>query len=118
MPLLFTYGALQQEDVQMSTFGRLLQGHKDALPGFELSLVRIEDPRIVARSGRTHHFNVTVTDMADSHVNGTVLEITDAELAAADRFEQVVGYERLAVILASGRKAWVYVDARSAPGSP
>ncbi len=35
MPLLFSYGTLQQEDVQLSTFGRLLQGQRDELLGFE-----------------------------------------------------------------------------------
>ncbi|MGH9961724.1 MAG: gamma-glutamylcyclotransferase, partial [Pyrinomonadaceae bacterium] len=39
MPLLFSYGTLQQESVQLSTFGRLLQGQGDALLGFEQSLV-------------------------------------------------------------------------------
>jgi hypothetical protein len=37
MPLLFSYGTLQQEDVQWSTFGRLLEGQRDELPGFERS---------------------------------------------------------------------------------
>jgi hypothetical protein len=37
MPLLFSYGTLQQEDVQWSTFGRLLEGEPDELPGFALS---------------------------------------------------------------------------------
>jgi hypothetical protein len=41
MPLLFSYGTLQQEDVQLSTFGRLLHGQRDELPGFEQSFVRI-----------------------------------------------------------------------------
>ena len=58
MPLLFSYGTLQQENVQLSTFGRLLQG-RDELPGFEQSLVRIEDPQVAAKSGKTHHANVT-----------------------------------------------------------
>jgi hypothetical protein len=29
MPLLFSYGTLQQENVQLATFGRLLYGQKD-----------------------------------------------------------------------------------------
>ena len=53
MPLVFSYGTLQQEDVQRSTFGRLLQGQRDDLLGFEPSLVRIEDPQVVATSGKT-----------------------------------------------------------------
>ena len=53
MPLVFSYGTLQRENAPMSTFGRLLQGHRDELPGFEPSLVRIEDLEVVATSGET-----------------------------------------------------------------
>ena len=115
MPLLFSYGTLQQENVQRSTFGRLLQGQGDELPGFEQSLVRIEDPQVVAASGKTHYSNVTFNGRNDSRVSGTVFEITDAELAAADQYEQLAAYKRVAAMLASGKQAWVYVDARSAP---
>ena len=45
MPLLFSYGTLQQENVQLSTFGRLLQGQRDELLEFERSLVRIAASR-------------------------------------------------------------------------
>jgi len=117
MPLLFSYGTLQQADVQLATFGKLLQGRSDELPGFEPSLVRIEDPQVVAASGKTHHANVTYNGRNDSRVNGTVFEITDAELAAADQYEQLAAYTRVGVMLASGKQAWVYVDARSAPGA-
>lgn len=114
MPVLFSYGTLHQEDVQLSTFGRLLQGRKDELPAFEPSLVKIEDPRVAASSGRTHHDNVTFNGRSDSRVSGTAFEISDAELVAADRYEALAAYERTAVVLASGQQAWVYVDARSA----
>ena len=117
MPLLFSYGTLQQENVQLSTFGRLLQGQRDELPGFEQSLVQIGGPQVVATSGKTHHANVTFNGRNDSRVSGTVFEITDAELAAADRYEQSAAYQRIAAVLASGKQAWVYVDARSAPGA-
>jgi hypothetical protein len=40
MPLLFSYGTLQEQAVQQSTFGRLLKGQEDELPGFELSRAR------------------------------------------------------------------------------
>jgi gamma-glutamylcyclotransferase (GGCT)/AIG2-like uncharacterized protein YtfP len=117
MPLLFSYGTLQQENVQLSTFGRLLPGQRDDLLGFAQSLVRIEDPQVVATSGKTHHANVTFNGRNDSRVSGTVFEITDAELVAADHYEQLALYKRVAAMLASGRQAWVYVDARSAPGA-
>ncbi len=45
MPLLFSYGTLQQENVQRSTFGRVIQGQRDELVGFEQSSIRIEDPQ-------------------------------------------------------------------------
>ena len=111
MPHLFSYGTLQQDDVQLATFGRRLRGERDALVGFELAEVPIDDPEIVATIGRTHHANVVVTGRAGSRVNGTVFEITDAELAAADRYEASADYVRILAKLASGCDAWVYVSA-------
>ena len=87
MPLLFSYGTLQQDNVQLSTFGRLLNGHPDQLVGFEQSLLVIDDPQVVATSGKTHHVIVKHNGRDDSRVNGTVFEITDADLANADRYE-------------------------------
>ena len=40
MPKLFSYGTLQQEDVQLATFGRRLTGVSDALVGYR-ELVQI-----------------------------------------------------------------------------
>jgi gamma-glutamylcyclotransferase (GGCT)/AIG2-like uncharacterized protein YtfP len=91
MPLLFSYGSLQQEDVQLSTIGRRLDGQRDELPRFEKNA------------------NVTLSGDPDSRVSGTVFEITDDELARIDRYEAPVSYRRVAVTLASGRQAWVYL---------
>jgi Gamma-glutamyl cyclotransferase, AIG2-like len=115
MPLIFSYGTLQQKEVQLSTFGRPLRGEKDELPGFERSRVPIEDPELAARTGRTHHANVTFNGRSDSRVSGTAFEVTDAEMDAADRYERLASYERIAATLASGKQAWVYVDTRSVP---
>jgi len=112
MPLLFSYGTLQEDTVQLSTFGRLLNGERDELPGFEPSLARILDPSAAAAAGRTHHANVTFKG-DDSRVIGMVFEVTDAELAAADTYERAAGYRRIAAVLASGKQAWVYVAARA-----
>jgi len=75
MPLVFAYGTLQDEKVQIATFGRLLRGHPDELVGFELSSVRIEDPKVAAASGKTHHANVTFNGREDQRVSGMVFEI-------------------------------------------
>ena len=114
MPHLFSYGTLQQPDVQRATFGRLLGGQSDVLPGYSQDRVAIDDPKVVETSGKTHHPIVKFSGDVDDRVAGTVFEISDAELAQADAYE-VAAYRRVAVTLASGLAAWVYVDARFAP---
>ena len=113
MPLLFSYGTLQQEAVQLATFGRLLTGHRDELVGFEESLLKIEDPAFVAASGKAHHAIVKFNGSRDSRVPGMAFEVTESELARADAYEPA-GYKRVLATLASGKQAWVYADARAA----
>ena len=109
MARLFSYGSLQQEEVQLSTFGRKLTGEKDLLIGYEPSLVRIVDPEVAKRLNKLHHDNVSATGDDWSNVQGTVFEVSDDELAKSDAFEQQFGYKRVNVALASGSDAWVYV---------
>jgi gamma-glutamylcyclotransferase (GGCT)/AIG2-like uncharacterized protein YtfP len=108
MPLLFSYGTLQQQSVQQSTFGRLLTGRSDALVGYNQSLLRIEDAEVLAASGLSHHPIVRFSGDASDRVEGTVFEVSDAELAQADAYE-VSDYQRVLAPLASGAQAWVYV---------
>ena len=108
--LLFSYGTLQLDEVQLSNFGRLLKGSPDALPGFRQSMVRITDPEVIRTSGADHHPIVQASGDPRDEVGGAVFEITAAELAAADAYE-VSDYKRIAVRLKSGRDAWVYVKA-------
>jgi hypothetical protein len=105
--LLFSYGTLQDEAVQMANFGRLLSGRPDSLPGYIVLPIEIDDPTVVALSGKSQHMIAQRTNGADE-VAGRVFEITAAELAAADRYE-VAEYTRVQVILKSGVIAWVYV---------
>jgi gamma-glutamylcyclotransferase (GGCT)/AIG2-like uncharacterized protein YtfP len=111
MPRLFSYGTLQQEDVQVATFGRKLNGEKDLLIGYEPSLVKIADPETAKRLQKLHHDNVRKTDDEWSNVQGTVFEVSDEELAKSDQFEAQFNYKRIMVPLASGNDAWVYVHA-------
>ncbi|GGA43659.1 gamma-glutamylcyclotransferase family protein [Dyella nitratireducens] len=113
MPKLFSYGTLQQENVQLATFGRRLAGHRDQLIGFVQTDIKIEDPDVIKASGKTHHPMLVSTNRPDDCVNGTVFDITETELAQADEYE-VDDYKRIAVTLVSGLQAWVYVDARLA----
>ncbi|MDP9838087.1 hypothetical protein J2T09_002847 [Neorhizobium huautlense] len=107
---LFSYGTLQYPDVQKSSFGRLLDGTDDAMPGFTKEMVEITDPDVLAKSGeRFHPIVMSSGDPADE-VAGKVFRITPAELAAADAYE-VSDYKRIEVPLKSGILAWVYVKA-------
>jgi len=108
--LLFSYGTLQQPEVQLATFGRELTGRRDAIVGFELDHVTVTDPHVVATSGSDRHPILRPTDRLDAHVDGTVFAISEAELAAADEYE-VDDYRRVPVPLQSGATAWVYVFA-------
>lgn len=100
MPLLFSYGTLQREDVQVATLGRTLSGWADELLGFE---------RVPAASSGTGHANV-VHGSRESRVAGTVFEVSDAELEASDEYERRDNYTRIEAALASGRTTWVYVS--------
>ena len=114
--LVFSYGTLQLEAVQLATFGRKLVGTADVLPGFAQSMMKIDDPDVVATSGKTHHPIVAFTGRDSDSVAGTVFRITVKELQHADEYE-VAAYRRIAVTLRSGARAWVYVDARYARSS-
>ena len=111
MPVLFSYGTLQDEGVQRSTFGRRLQGVPDELVGFERSSLRVDDAAFVAASGKSDHAIVRFTGRSDSRVSGTAFEVSEDELAKADRYEPA-GYRRISTRLASGKEAWVYADGR------
>ena len=111
MPRLFSYGTLQQEEVQLATFGRKLDGEKDLVTGYEPALLKITDAAVAARLGKTHHDNIAPTGDDWSNVQGTVFEVTEAELAMADTIEAQFDYKRVNVTLASGNDAWVYLHA-------
>ena len=108
--LLFSYGTLRQRDVQLTTFGRLLDGRPDAIVGYELDYLTITDPHVIATRGSDRHPILKPTARDDAAVEGMVLAITESELAAADDYE-VDDYRRIPVPLRSGMTAWVYVFA-------
>jgi len=108
--LLFSYGTLQDKNVQVAHFGRELRGRPDSIPGFRQTMLQITDPDVLATSGKTHHPIVEPSPNPTDEVAGTVFEITAQELAAADKYE-VSDYKRVSVKLKSGLQAWVYVRA-------
>ena len=107
---LFSYGTLQLEPVQRATFGRMLEGVADVLPGYRLGELAIRDAAVVTTSGASHHPIVIATGDGSDRVPGMVFSVTPAELAQADAYE-VDDYERVRVTLGSGLEAWVYAAA-------
>lgn len=75
-------------------------------------MLKIEDPEVVATSGKAHHLVVAYSGNPDDKVSGAMFSITPEERQHADDYE-VDAYRRDRVLLASGVSAWVYVDAAS-----
>jgi Gamma-glutamyl cyclotransferase, AIG2-like len=107
---LFSYGTLQLTNVQLETFGRILQGQKDSLQGYSLSYIKIEDAAVVEASGLTHHPILIPDGNSRDSIEGTVFLLTPEELRQADEYE-ADDYQRVRVNLVSGASAWVYVRA-------
>lgn len=111
MEKLFSYGTLQQDNVQIDTFGRLLKGEKDRLVAYQMDEIRITDPAVLKASGKEFHPILRYTGNAGDQVDGTVFEITAEELAQADSYE-VDAYKRVEAKLLSGNHAWIYAAAQ------
>jgi hypothetical protein len=94
---LFSYGKLQNKDVQIATFGRELTGREDLLPGYVRTITDVNG---------VPYFNIEPS--AIDAVSGTLFEITEKELALADRYEKDRKYGRISVTLRSGVQAWAY----------
>lgn len=107
---LFSYGTLQQKEVQIATFGRTLQGTADCLLGYSLSMLKITDPHVLATSGKELHPILIYTGKTEDSVAGMIFEITPEELLQADKYE-VADYQRIEAPFLSGTSAWVYVKA-------
>jgi gamma-glutamylcyclotransferase (GGCT)/AIG2-like uncharacterized protein YtfP len=109
---LFSYGTLQQPEVQLANYGRLLAGTADALTGYRLAPLAITDPHVIAVSGKAIHTIACRSDNQADRIEGMVFELRENELAATDASEGDA-YRRVEVMLESGRTAWTYVGAPS-----
>jgi gamma-glutamylcyclotransferase (GGCT)/AIG2-like uncharacterized protein YtfP len=107
MELLFSYGTLQQKNVQVVNFGRELDGLKDTLSKYIVSNIKITDERVIRESGKDVHLILRYTGNVGDEVTGTVFELSDNELTLADDYE-VDDYKRVPAELKSGRICWIY----------
>ena len=107
MEFLFSYGTLQQKNVQLENFGRELKGTKDYLTNYVVEEIEITDKRVIKESGKRIHPILKFTGKESDRVEGTVFEITKEDLLRVDDYE-VNEYIRIAAILKSGRRCWIY----------
>lgn len=114
MPLLFSYGTLQEPRVQRALFGRTLDGTPDALTGYVRGQVPVAEGDTL-NAALPHYENAVISGRPEDRIDGTALQVSDDDLARADDYEAPADYVRVAVTLASGRRAWVYVHGPSRP---
>lgn len=108
MPYLFSYGTLQKEEVQIETFGRILQGEKDVLKGYKLKMLEITDPEVLRKSNQKYHPILEFSGNADDEVEGVLFGVTDEEILQADEYE-VDDYKRIETVFKSGKVGFIYV---------
>lgn len=108
MNKLFSYGTLQYKKVQIETFGRELQGKRDKLIGYKISIIKINNQDVISKSEALEHPIIEYTGNKEDIVKGVLFYINNKELIKADSYE-VEEYKRIIVKLESGEKAWVYI---------
>lgn len=111
--LLFSYGTLQLEKVQLASFGRKLKGHKAVLKGYKVGQLQITDPAVLELSNQQFHPVALKTGNADDQIEGMLFEVSAAELEMADKYE-VSDYMRIQETFDSGHVGWIYIGQLSA----
>ena len=107
--LLFSYGTLQLEKVQLESFGRILKGKSSRLYNYKLGQVEINDISVLEKSQTNSHPIAIKTNQLSDFIDGIIFEITDEELIKADEYE-VDDYMRIKENFESELSAWVYVQ--------
>lgn len=106
--LLFSYGTLQLENVQIETYGRKLKEKNDTLSGYRLEELQIKDTSVIEKSAKEIHPIAIKSNSNEETIDGKIFEITMDELIQTDLYE-VNDYKRVLETFKSGIKAWVYV---------
>ena len=80
MPNLFSYGTLQYEAVQLSTFGRPLKGVADALPGYRIIPCKSKIKNVIDLCGEETHKIVAPRDEQSVSLLVVLYDIIDDDL--------------------------------------
>ena len=102
--LLFSYGTLQDDKIQLVIFGRLLEGVDDYLYGFRLETITFEDGL-----GQKNSYPIAIASSdPEQKISGKIYELIHEEITKADSYEGS-SYKRIKVKSGLGRPCWVYV---------
>ncbi|MEM6541760.1 MAG: gamma-glutamylcyclotransferase family protein [Bacteroidota bacterium] len=96
---LFSYGSLQEEDVQKEVVLRKVSGKKDTVRGYRLS----------SKDVKQHYPIAEPTGLGSDTIVGVSLKVSYVELYWIDQYETPF-YKRIPVVLKSGKKAWMYME--------
>lgn len=102
MEKLFTYGTLQQDDIQDHIYGRVLSGTNETLVGYIIKEIEIEE-----EFGIVKYPIITPTENSKDTIKGIVYELTLAEIRQTDNYEGS-HYKRVEVELQSNEIVWAY----------
>ena len=102
MEKLFIYGTLRDAKLREKLVGRdIPKGKEDKLMGFQMSSISDEGfcyPILIKK------------ETSKEIIEGEIIEVTPVELIMLDRYEGDL-YDRIEVVLKSGTKAWLYIEA-------
>jgi len=96
---LFSYGTLQNIDVQRAILGRTLKGKIGILAGYRISNKKLHGKYPV----------IEPSPLETDNVKGKLFKVSHFELHELDHYE-TYAYKRIEVKLKSGTKAWAYVE--------
>lgn len=102
MQKLFTYGTLQDKEIQEDLFGRALNGSSEQLIGYQLSEILIEE-----EFGIVAYPIIKETQNPNDIINGIVYHVSQNELYQTDLYEGK-HYKRVKVKLQSDELVWAY----------
>lgn len=105
---IFSYGTLQDPQVQAQVLNRQVESWPDSLSYYELGFITITDPSVLAISQQNQHPIIHFSGDPNDKVNGVVLKITETELLNFDKYE-TSDYQRVSVCLDSGITCFAYV---------
>jgi len=96
---LFSYGTLQDEDIQKYLLTRKLKGKRDILIGYCISQKKFKGKYPI----------IEVSKNRLDGVKGKVFKVSYVELYEIDTFAANI-FNRMEITLKSGTKAWVYTE--------